>query len=161
MFGATIGILSLLAPASQVCAEDVGFRMINVPKEEHGYHHFESEVIDSQEKFDSFVKQIEAQEHWNDKDVFLKIISEAKVDFTKEALVLIRQTEGTGSTRVNFSGCRLNTEKLVCRIQRIPPSGAGLAVMAYYCFGLVVEKDKVKRVEVWAHKADKQVLEIN
>ena len=150
----TISFLLLLA-VPQVSAEDVmGFRVIDVPKEEHGYQFFESQVIGSQEQFDTFIKQVEAQEYWNNRDGFLKALGEAKVDFASESLVLIRHTEGSGSTQVSSPECQLQGEKLACKIQRISPE-VGTADVAFYCFGLVVQKDKVKQVEVLVNNESK------
>ncbi len=156
-------ILLLLFPALQVFAGDaMDFRVIDVPKEEHGYQFFESQAVGSQEQFDAFIKQIEAQEFWNNKEAFLKVIAETRVDFSHESLVLIRHTEGSGSTQVSSPECQLQGEKLVCKIQRISPE-VGTADVAFYCFGFIVKKDAVKQIEVWVSKKDKpqEVLEIH
>jgi hypothetical protein len=144
-----IGIFFLIV-SSQAFAQDVkGFRRIDIPEEEHGYQHFESLVIDSREQFDAFVKQIEMQSAWNDREGFLKAIRDAKVNFARESLVLIRQTEGSASIKLELHTDELRDDKLVLRIQRLSPSGSGISVVAFYCFALAVDKDWVKQVEVW------------
>ena len=66
---------------------------ISIPEREHGYGGFKSQVIPTQEKFDEFMKSTE-KGSWNKKDEFVDALKKAKVDFAKETLVLIRQTEG-------------------------------------------------------------------
>lgn len=154
--------LLLLFAALPVFAENArGFRVLDIPKEEDGYQFLESQVFGSHEQFDIFLKNVESQEYWNNKADFLKVMEKAKVDFSNEALVLIRHTEGSGSTQVSFPECQLQGEKLVCKIQRISPE-AGTADMAFYCFGLIVEKGEVKQIEIWTNKKNEpqEVLQI-
>src|SRR5262245_52778549 len=114
---AILFLLPVIAMAES-SEQDKSFRLVNVPAREHGYGNFKSQVIDSQEKFDAFIKQVEKQQGWNNRDGFLKALSGAKLDFAKEALVLIRKTEGSGSNKVSLATPELKDDKLVCVINR-------------------------------------------
>ena len=143
-------LVLLAAPALfQAPAQEVKvFRVLGVPAQEHGYGNFKSQVIASQNQFDAFVKLMKTQSGWNERDRFLKVLSEAKLDFANELLVLIRQTEGSSSIRVTFGVPELRGDRLVCPIHREVPR-AGDLDMAYYCFAVAVKKGKAKQVEVW------------
>lgn len=154
-----IGFLFLFA-ASQGIAEVIsGFRAVDVPQDESGYHYFESRVINTQEQFETFVKQIKAQEYWSHRDDFLGAIGKANVDFIHESLVLVKHTEGSVSTTVNHM-LQLQGDKLICKIETVKPQGAMLGAVADYCFAIVVEKDKVKEVEVRIDDKPGEVLEV-
>src|SRR4051812_26064263 len=101
-----LGVLVLLG-SSSVAQDAKGVRRIAIPHREHGYGEIKSQVIDTQEQFDAFLKKIEKQEGWNKRDEFLNAVKKAKIDFTAEALVLIRQTEGSGSNQVKFAPTEL------------------------------------------------------
>jgi hypothetical protein len=126
-------------------------RVLSVPPREHGYDQFKSQVISSQKELDAFTDLVKGQKFWNNKDGFLKGLADAKVDFSKECLVLLRHEEGSGGTRIAFAVPELKDDRLLCTIRQEGPQGE-TADMAYYCYALAVEKDKVKRIEVWLNK---------
>lgn len=144
----TSSLLLFCAVSHAPAQENPGFRLVNVPQREHGYHSFDSQVIDSQRKFDDFIKQVENQGAWNNRPAFLKALTDAKLDFTKESLVLLRHTEGSGSNAVSLAPPELKDDSLICEIQRAVPQ-IGTADMAYHCFAVAVEKGKAKVAEVW------------
>lgn len=129
---------------------ETAYRQIDVAQRENGYDQVKSEVIESKNEFDAFRKKIEGMEFWNEKQKFLAKLNAAKIDFAKEALVLLRHTEGSGSNSVQFKQAKLDKSKLVCVIERKspPPGTMGTADMAYYCYLLVVNKEQVKEVEL-------------
>lgn len=155
MKSAFLTTLVLVSMATLDQGADKSVRVVNVPAREHGYGNFKSQVIDSQEKLDAFVKQVEKQQGWNNRDAFLKALSGAKLDFAKESLVLIRKTEGSGSNKVSLATPELKGDKLVCVINR-EVAGIGTADIADYCFAVAVEKGKAKEAEVWVSMKGKK-----
>ncbi|HYF51211.1 MAG TPA: hypothetical protein VEJ63_17480 [Planctomycetota bacterium] len=131
--------------ALAVCAADAEpYRSIDVPQQEHGYQNFESKVIKTQAELDAFLKN--PGEAWNERKKFEEGLKAPKIDFEKEALVLLRHTEGSGSVQVTFEKPKLEGTTLKCKVSRKEPE-IGTADMAYYTFALVVDKTKVKKVE--------------
>ncbi len=125
-----------------------GVRRVAIPAEEHGYNQFFSMVIGSQEQLDTFLRGVEGREGWNNRAGFTKGIADAKLDFSKESLILIRHTEGSGSIWVRFYLSSEADGSLTARIYRgIPPTLTG--DMKYYCFAIAVRKDRPRRVAVW------------
>jgi len=122
------------------------FRVVDIPRSENGYHNFQSQVLDSQEQFDAFVYLVGMQGGWNDRARFLKTLRDAKTDFAKESLVLVRHTEGSDSVRVSLDGLALWNVTLTCVIRREIPVML-TDMLACYCFAVAVEKGKVKQVE--------------
>jgi hypothetical protein len=106
----------------------------------------------SQDDLDSFLKDTSKQSGWNNRQEFEDALRNAKVDFTKEALVLLRHSEGSGSVQVTFETPKLEARKLLCEIRGrpIPPGYGGTADMAYYCFAVAVSKSTVSQVELQA-----------
>jgi len=124
------------------------FRRIVIPMEEHGYQHFESQVIRSAEELEKLFDS--SKDGWNKREEFEKNLKDVKFDFTKEALVLLRHTEGSGSTKVTFEEPELVGATLKCKVSRSEPE-IGTADMAYYAFVLAVKKEKVKEVKFTSH----------
>ncbi len=106
----------------------------------------------SQKDLDSFLTDKSRQMGWNQRQAFEDALRNAKLDFSKEALVLLRHTEGSGSVKVAFETPVLKGRKLLCEIKGkpIPPGYGGTADMAYYCFALAVSKAHVSEVELQA-----------
>ena len=146
-------LLSLtLIPAGQSTNENAQpFRVIPILKREHGYGSFASMAIKSQNELDSFLKDTSKQS-WNNRQEFEAALRDAKLDFTKEVLVLLRHDESSGSTQVTFETPILKDRKLLCEIRgrAFHPGYGGTADMAYYCFAVVVSKSAVSHVELQA-----------
>jgi len=128
------------------------FRIIPIPTREHGYRNFKSIVFRSQQDLDSFLADKSTQSGWNNRQIFEDAVRNAKLDFSKEALVLLRHTEGSGSVKVTFEKPVLKGRNLLCEIRgtSIPPGYGGTADMAYYCFAVAVSKAQVSQVELQA-----------
>jgi hypothetical protein len=128
------------------------FRIIPIQKRENGYSNFASIAFMSKDDLDSFLKKTSTQIGWNNRQEFEDALRNAKLDFTKEALVLLRHTEGSGSVQVTFETPILQARRLLCEIlgKPIPPGYAGTADMAYYCFAVAVSKSAVSQVELQA-----------
>src|SRR5262245_10665994 len=73
------------------------FRTINIYQTEHGYSNFESMAITSSEDFNAFLAEIPQQIGWNNRQGFIDALVNAKIDFNREALVLLRHDEPNGS----------------------------------------------------------------
>jgi hypothetical protein len=126
------------------------FRAIPIPTREHGYTNFESIAIRSDDELDSFLRSLSVQRGWNNKGGFEDAVRDVKVDFSKEALLLLRHTEGSGSIPVVFETPVLQARKLIFSIRGklLPPGYLGTADMAYYCFAVAVSKSHVSQVEL-------------
>src|SRR5258705_4212888 len=121
------------------------FRVIPIPKR-GGYSNFESIVLMSEHDMDSFLRKTATHVGQEFEDALLN----AKLDFSKEALVLLRHTEGSGSVQVTFETPILQGTRLLCEIRGKPPQGLGTADLASYCFAVAVSKAQVSEVELQA-----------
>ncbi len=105
----------------------------------------------SKNDLDSFLTDTSTQIGWSNRQEFEDALLNAKLDFTKEALVLLRHTEGSGSVQVTFETPILQDTRLLCEIRGSIPHGfLGTADMAYYCFAVAVFKSAVSQVELQA-----------
>jgi hypothetical protein len=125
------------------------FKQIPIPKREHGYSNFKSVVISTKAELKAFLKTKAKAEAmgWNAEKKFIEALDAAKIDFSKQALVLLRHTEGSGSVQVTPGKATLAHGKLTLPVARKAPD-MGTADMAYYCFALAVNKATVKQVEL-------------
>lgn len=128
----------------------VGVTRIDIPHRDNGYKTFDTLVLQSQDEFDKFMNQAKQNRNWNERDEFTAAIEEAKVDFAKESLVLVRHTEGSGSIRVRFRLSEGRDDTVAVNIFRECPS-ALTADMAYYCYAFKVQRAKVRSVTVRPH----------
>ena len=145
-------LLATLFHAGQLTNQSTqSFRIIPIPKR-GGYSNFESIVLMSKNDLDSFLTDASMQIGWSNKQEFEDALLNAKLDFSKEALVLLRHTEGSGSVQVTFETPILQGTNLLCEIRGkpIPPGYGGTADMAYYCFAVAVSKAQVSQVELQA-----------
>ena len=146
----TVAFSVVVLLASSIRAEEeASFKIVPIPKEEHGYSNFETMVIKSQKELDTFLQKGSTGQGmgWNNRADFEKALAQAKLDFDRESLVLLRHTEGSGSVQVNFRQPRVKDKTLICQIDRKEPE-MGTADMAYYCFALAVVKADLAAVEM-------------
>jgi len=137
-----------------------GIRTVDIPFKEHGYSHFESTVIRSRDAADRFLNQAAAKkESWNNRVGFNTAIENARVDFQKEALILFRHTEGSGSIQVQYRKPCLQSKTLICDVRRHVPGG-GTDDMAYYCAAFVVPIADVETVELRVDGKQTAVLSV-
>lgn len=125
------------------------FRIIPIPSRDNAYSNFASIVFMSQGELDSFLALTATQIGWNNRQEFEDALRNAKLDFTKEALVFLRHSEGSGSVQVTFETPTLQDQTLLCEI-RGRPIPSGTADMADYCFAVAVSKSQVSQVELQA-----------
>jgi hypothetical protein len=140
-------LATLFHPGQLTNKTTQSFRVIPIPKR-GGYSNFESIVLMSKDNLDSFLKDTSTRVS----PEFVDALLNAKLDFTKEALVLLRHTEGSGSIQVTFETPILQGRRLLCEIRGkpLPPGSLGTADMAYYCFAVAVSKAHVSQVELQA-----------
>lgn len=145
-------LATLFHPGQSTNKSTQSFRIIPIQKRENGYSKFASIAFMSKNELDSFLKDTSMQIGWNNRQEFEDALRNAKLDFTKEALVLLRHTEGSGSVQVTLETPVLQDRKLLCEIRGrpIPPGYGGTADMAYYCFAVAVSKAQVSQVELRA-----------
>jgi hypothetical protein len=142
-----VTLAMLIHPGVSKKETEPAFRTINIFKRELGYSNFDSMAITSSEDFNAFLEEVSQHGSWNTRQEFVDALRNAKIDFNQEALVLLRQDEGSGSVRVSFETPVLKDKTLVCEI-RGEFEGMGTADMAYYCFALVVSKSLVDKVQL-------------
>lgn len=128
-----------------ICMADGEFRQISMPARENGYSTFSSQAITTKPEFDKFIKSIEAADSFNQKELFLSALKSSKIDFGKDSLVLLRSSEGSGSTKVSLNPPQLKDKQLFCKLER-KVAQMGTADMAYYCFAFVVSKAAIKEL---------------
>jgi hypothetical protein len=146
-------VLALLfSPVQSINETAQSFRIIPIPARENGYGNFKTIALKSQKDLDSFLKDTRTQSGWNHRQKFEDALLTARIDFSKEALVLLRHTEGSGSVKVGFETPLLKDRNLLCEIRGIPiPEGyGGTGDVAYYCYAVVVSKAHVSQVELQA-----------
>ena len=139
-----------LVGCNALYADASGFRVIDMPTKDNGYFQMrQSQVIETEQEFEAFVQHVEILKGWANQPGFLKALRDANLDFTRESLVLILLDEPNGSNIVKLATPQRYGDKLVCVVQRRLP----LSIHndgASHCFGVAVEKGKIKQVEVWA-----------
>ena len=137
------------------------FKLIPIPKREHGYSNFKSVVIRSKAALKEFLKRTAKAEGmgWNAEKKFIEALDAAKIDFSKQALVLLRHTEGSGSVQITPGKAKLANGKLTLPVARKAPD-MGTADMAYYCFALAVNKSAVTKVELMVKGRKSTILNI-
>ncbi len=141
-------MLAMLLPPGVLKNEnEPAFRTINIPQTANGYEYFDSMAITSSQEFNAFLEEVSQQLRWSNKQAFVDALLNAKIDFNQETLVLLRHTEGSISARVSFENPVLKDKTLLCEI-RGELNGAGLGVVAFYGFALVVSKSLVNKVQL-------------
>lgn len=86
------------------------------------------------------------------------VVPSPGVDFTKEALVQVCRSEGSGSIGGAFLPLDLQGATLRCRLTRRGHTvGIGTGDMAYYCFAMAVDKSRVRKVRIEVD-GDKSIL---
>lgn len=151
--------IALLSIAPSSAQDAKGVRRIAIPHREHGYGNFKSQVITSQDQLDAFLKSVEKQQGWNNRKEFLEALGKAKIDFTNEVLVFVRNTEGSGSNKVTFAPIELKEGKAISRIER-KVAGIGTADIADYCLAVTIPRKDLTAVEVWVDKKQREVLKV-
>ena len=140
-------------------SEAQGFRIIPVPARDNGYSRFQSTVITDEAAWRSFRNEAVAVRGWNHRRQFFRGVDEGAVDFTREALVLLRHTEGSGSVAVEFQPPIVENGHLRTVIKTATPL-IGTADMAEYCFALAVSKDMIESISLWIDPAEGEARQV-
>lgn len=126
-----------------------GIRVIDIPFREHGYRNLEPQVIRTQEEWKEFADEIIWQQRsWNKWSEFIDAVQDAKIDFGKEALVLLRHTEGSGSIDVQFRPPRMSGKTMTCNVVTKTPELC-TGDVAEYCVAYAVATEHVECVEMF------------
>ncbi len=134
------------------------FRIIGIPKTGSSYSSFDSTVIYTKAEFDGLLEKTGEQKGWSRYQEFADALAAAKIDFDKEALVLLRHTENSMSVRVELKPPELRAGILNCEIDQGRPTA--LPAMELFCFALAVSKAEVKGVVLSVGGKEKSRLAI-
>jgi len=143
--GLLLTMLTVTALAQNGDEKKSTFRVLDIPAREHGYANFQTQVIATQKQYDDFIKASAGQFGWNKREVFLAGLKKGKIDFSKEVLVLLRNTEGSGSNKVTFQAPEVKGNTLICKVKR-EVAQIGTADIADYCFAVAVDRSKIREV---------------
>jgi hypothetical protein len=138
-----LAAITVLALAQEPAAP----RLLPIPQRESGYSNFDTLVIARRSDYEAFLKTTALAVGWNSQTAFEAALTEAKLDFGREALVLLRHTEGSGSVRIVFAKPEVKDRRVVCRIERTEPEKR-TDDMAHYCFAIVVTTADVAEIEL-------------
>lgn len=86
----------------------------------------------------------------------IKCLDNAGLDFQQDALVLLYSGDSSISTRIWVETEYLSSKTLICKLQ-VRRAEIGLCAMLACCFAVIVRKEKVSQIEVWA---DNQIVEV-
>jgi hypothetical protein len=144
----TVAIVLAAVPIYLLAGEPKPFRIIPIPHEQGFYSLIPSMVISSQKELNHFLVKYQGvgPDLGYDQQGFIEAITAAKIDFNREALVLLQHTEGSGTPQVTFAEPMLKAHRLICRIE-VESVQEGNCMMAYYCFALAVSKEQIREVE--------------
>lgn len=152
--GINTGVAGETSPAADSASESgdadeqhVELRRFDIPKRDHGYHQFDTQLLTSPAELDDFLKEIVQQTSWWDREAFIATLRSAEIDFAKASLLLLRHTEGSGSVRVRLEPAVVVGDELVLRVTREAPA-IGTMDMAYYCFALEIPNACAPRVRI-------------
>ena len=120
-------------------------KQLKIPAREHGYSQFQSHLINSKQTLNDFIAAVKKQKHWNNQAQFLKVLTQAKVDFSQNNLVFLRHTEGSGSIQVSPE-LKIEKGQVKVTVNRKGVGGIGTADMAYYCFVYKIPKKSGKEI---------------
>lgn len=152
-----VTLAMLLHPNVSNNQSEAPFRSINIAPGD--FSRFDSMAITTSEDFKAFLEEL-SQQPENRGQGLIDALLNAKIDFNREALVLLRHDEGSISARVSFETPVLQDKTLLCEIRGELP-GMGLAVVGYHCFALAVSKslvDKVQLNSVPAHAGPRRTI---
>lgn len=127
-----------------------GVRRLPIPVRDGVYEEFETTTFTSDKGLKDFIQKGGKEYEWAAKywEAFAKTLTDAKVDFKTQALVLVRHSEASGSVRVRFELIEEKDGVLRATIRRKEPS-LGTCDMAYYCWGYVMPRERAETLKVW------------
>lgn len=105
----------------------------------------------------TLLESVAEQSHWNNKPEFIEAINKFDLDFSTESLLLVRDSEGSGSIKVWLQTPVLLNRALFIRIGKERPGIATLD-MAYYCFALVVPRGIADSVKIFGSNTSSRFM---
>ncbi len=122
-------------------ADNAVVQRIDIPFREHGYHQFNNTVIADTAQLQAFISKVESQDHWNEKEDFINVLTNATIQFDTHNLILFRMTEGSGSISLAPQPpLQSDADNIVLvDIDRQAPD-IGTSDMAYYALAYSVSK---------------------
>jgi hypothetical protein len=118
-------------------------------------------LLDMHAPMKHFVWDKGIEEYWLKRcRAFELAVRAARLDFSKESLVLIPHQEPSGSIEVGMSMPDLRSKELNCRIWRKRP-GACNDDMGYHCFAMIVKNDKIDQVRISVDGEHKESISIS
>lgn len=151
---AIVAVLSLLSMWATEGYPIKGVRRIAIPSWDPDYAKFESQVIDSRKRFEEFLKPFNRKNQFergggkDDKPVWVTTLEDAKIDFGKETLLLLRQTESSNSTQVWLWLGEESDGSLTGKLYRVDP-GASTFLVKGWCFAVVVSREPSRKLTMW------------
>lgn len=149
-------------PENKAFDDAVGVMLyrIDIPQRFYIYKSFSSLLIESESDFEKFFRKLDriAQRRFQDvgrrvsfykkaHTEFRDALKQKTIEYDKNVLLLLRNTEGSGSPQVWVETPRLVDEELVFKVKRSRPM-MRTADMAYYCYAYVVPRGIAKRIRV-------------
>lgn len=145
-------VLVLLACClTPALADEPAYRAVPIPAEEHGYSRLQSQVVQSAAELAALLAQAEQRNAWNNPAAFKQAIAAAKLDFEREALVLLFDATRSGAEGLVWQKPVLADGVLTCAVKRTNSDAPGADVMGYRGWALRVRRDRVKAV-IWGGK---------
>jgi hypothetical protein len=125
-------------------------RRIGIPFRVSYYEDIQSQVVASKADLDGMLESIpqppkhhrnERNRSWRDLQTFRRLLLEHQIDFSREVIVLIQHTEGSGTPKVSLAHPLhdSNTRRLLLEVRSYNP-GLGTRDLAAYCFAVVVPR---------------------
>lgn len=161
VFVALIPILSLTVHAKEGSSspaksgKPTAFRVVPIAERVGGLMEYRPVVITSKKQLADEIARVKDNPSLKTRENLKReiegVINRSKLDFSKEALVLLPHYEPSGSNRVSFRRPVLEKDILKCKITRKVPE-VGTDDEASYCFALVVSKSAVKKVDLHVDK---------
>ncbi len=156
-----LATLAMFPAISHAATKDqlVAYRMVDIPHREHGYGTVKPTVLTSDAERTAFLKAAKAKGGWNGYDAFHNSLTNTKIMWDCQAIVLLPHWEGSGSIQVKARPPLLGNDILTVPVSRSQP-GMGTSDMAYYLFGVVVDKQQVKQVILAPDRRDPVTVKI-
>jgi len=126
----TSNILIKEPPKKEVLKESTILKL-PIPVRQNGFSNFKTQIITSEEEFNTFLKTIEEKKEWNDKQNFIDALKLTPINFKYYNLLLYRMTENSGSTVLAIDAPSGTNKHVIVTIGRDKPDMV-TTDMAYY-----------------------------
>ena len=134
----TSSILIKEPPKKEVLKESTILKL-PIPVRQHGYSNFKTQLITSQNEFETFLKTVEETKDWKEKQNFIDALKLTPINFRYYNLLLYRMTENSGSTVLAVDAPSGTNKHVIVTIGRDKPDTV-TSDMAYYTLAYKVLK---------------------